>query len=246
LQKFASPEQTITPDKYLNYDATGLQNAAQIAGQQYQDTITPNLATANQNLEFNPYNPQAQGGNIISDPKTLQGLTFAQLGLGGQTANQASLAGDYRMQAGYKDLQNWLSQNNYADQTAVPLSADQQSQIGNLQNQLNWLNGPNGQNAAYNTQAIGNINNQMSQIYNSAGTYDKLNSSGLQASPLQFYESVLNGQDPNLSAQQLHNDWGFWAPGMQSGLDALQNIINANNTYTPTRQLQIEPDQSTS
>ena len=233
LSQFATPQAALTQDKYFNYNNSGLTGATGIAGQQYQDAInkdpygTGNLAqTVNADLGF------------TVDPRTLSAPTFQKWG-GGLAAGLT----DGRAGGVINDMQNYYQSAGGTQSVANPLSQQQQQQVAALQNQIGYLNNNGAGNG--NGGQIQQLQGQIGQIQQSTGTSQQLNAQGQQMSPLDFYKSVLSGNDPNLTAQQLRSDSG-WAPGLGRGYDALQGIIAANNEYDPTKVLQIQPDAPSS
>ena len=185
---------------YNSSNDVGFNNAAanqaiQNAAQSYQDALNTPISWGGQNAvnTINSYlpfvtasNSNTSGGNIIANPNTLQGETFAQLGY--VMPNQTNVDNVNKL-GGYVDP-------NYAKL---------------LNAQASFYAGQN------------------------ANT----------ASPLDFYKAVLNGQAPETYGQ-ITQGFGTNAPGVALALDALNSLMNTNATYTPTRTLQIAPNQGTS
>jgi hypothetical protein len=80
-------------------------------------------------------------------------------------------------------------------------------------------------------------------IYGSATNAQEISRDlGNDPGQIAYYYQTLAGQNPSNSAQQLRQYYSSGNnndPGMAQGFDALQNIINANNTFDPTAVLQL-------
>lgn len=231
LQQYATQQApTITPDKYLNYNASGLQTAAQNAGQQYQDAINNGPYGGPISGWINNYLPNlaagsvhAMGGYNLTDPATFKTNTFAQMGITPESV-QANVAHGAASDAfggkPYQDFVNYYKGQGYS--TGAALSPDQQAQIASLQKMTANGGYPN------NIQSqIDAINNSGTQYINDPNFYKNVN-------PLQYYLNNLN--NPNLETA-----WQG-APGAVRSIDALGALQGYNDKYNPTKQLQIIPD----